>query len=137
MRHDPWPAGSHDARSPRGRSLLPRVVPAVVAGSFAAIGLVVIVSLWSMRGFGAPPLPFKLIGTIMGMVFVVVGCGAAATIARGGRTSQPPPAAPPAAGYECPGCGATLAGDVDVSPHGDVKCAYCDAWFNIHGRRAR
>lgn len=34
--------------------------------------------------------------------------------------------------YECNNCGATLGDDADVSPQGDVKCAYCRQWFNIN-----
>ncbi len=36
------------------------------------------------------------------------------------------------AGYQCDGCGASLAENADVSPHGDVKCEHCGRWFNIH-----
>ena len=34
--------------------------------------------------------------------------------------------------YECTRCGAPLQDRADVSPSGDVKCQYCDAWFNVH-----
>ena len=34
--------------------------------------------------------------------------------------------------FGCPNCGANLAKKVDVSPSGDVKCMYCEQWFNIH-----
>lgn len=34
--------------------------------------------------------------------------------------------------FECPNCGANLAKKADVSPSGDVKCMYCEQWFNIH-----
>jgi hypothetical protein len=35
-------------------------------------------------------------------------------------------------GYACPSCGAALGEKVDVSPMGDVKCAFCGRWFNVH-----
>ena len=35
-------------------------------------------------------------------------------------------------GYACTNCGATLQGEAEVSPSGDVKCSYCERWFNIH-----
>ena len=47
-----------------------------------------------------------------------------------------PPKTPPAAGpgnYVCPHCGGKLT-RVDVSPLGDVKCEFCGAWFNVHGK---
>jgi DNA-directed RNA polymerase subunit RPC12/RpoP len=40
---------------------------------------------------------------------------------------------PSSCGYSCPHCGAPLAVGESISPHGDVKCAHCDCWFNIHG----
>ena len=38
----------------------------------------------------------------------------------------------PKVGYDCPNCGAALGKEADVSPSGDVKCGYCERWFNIH-----
>ena len=34
--------------------------------------------------------------------------------------------------YKCSNCGAGVGSQADVSPSGDVKCKYCDRWFNIH-----
>jgi DNA-directed RNA polymerase subunit RPC12/RpoP len=34
--------------------------------------------------------------------------------------------------YTCKNCGAILGEKADVSPSGDVKCQYCNKWFNIH-----
>ncbi|HVE59795.1 MAG TPA: hypothetical protein VNB22_23485 [Pyrinomonadaceae bacterium] len=34
--------------------------------------------------------------------------------------------------YQCKNCGAALGEKADVSPSGDVKCSYCNKWFNIH-----
>jgi DNA-directed RNA polymerase subunit RPC12/RpoP len=47
---------------------------------------------------------------------------------------QPGPPQTGAVGYQCAHCGATLGEQADVSPHGDVKCAHCGRWFNIHRR---
>ena len=33
--------------------------------------------------------------------------------------------------YSCKSCGASLDKNVDVSPSGDVKCKYCNKWFNV------
>lgn len=35
-------------------------------------------------------------------------------------------------GYDCVRCGAALSKNADVSPSGDIKCQYCNKWFNIH-----
>lgn len=35
-------------------------------------------------------------------------------------------------GYDCARCGAAIGKNADVSPNGDVKCQYCNKWFNIH-----
>lgn len=35
--------------------------------------------------------------------------------------------------YSCKSCGATFGKDVDVSPSGDIKCKYCNKWFNVNG----
>ena len=42
--------------------------------------------------------------------------------------------APVNSGYACPNCGAPLASAADVSPLGDVRCGYCQQWFNVFGR---
>ena len=34
--------------------------------------------------------------------------------------------------YQCPACGARIQDASDVSPGGDVRCAYCNVWFNVH-----
>jgi uncharacterized Zn finger protein (UPF0148 family) len=39
---------------------------------------------------------------------------------------------PGAGTYVCPHCAAPLQGKVDVSPSGDVKCPFCNSWFNVH-----
>ena len=111
----------------------------LISGIFGAVGLLVIVSLWTAEGFGAPPLFFKLFGSLIGSVFVLVGVAGALGLqpkatptesirgaSRGGRQG--------AAQLTCTNCGAALGEGADVSPSGDVKCTYCQRWFNIHGR---
>ncbi len=117
-----------------------RFIGGVFGFAFGGIGLTVLGFLWGHRGFGEPPLFFKLFGSFIALVFVAVG-GAAFFAALKG--------APPSAGkagsagrdaqtgedsrYKCPACGAGLGEGADVSPKGDVKCGYCRQWFNIHG----
>ena len=31
----------------------------------------------------------------------------------------------------CDNCGAKCTNAADISPSGDLKCAYCDTWFNV------
>jgi DNA-directed RNA polymerase subunit RPC12/RpoP len=121
---------------------------------FLGIGITVIVWMWTAEGFGAPPLVFRIFATFIAIAFVAMGGATAYSAARalaGGqvgfhhddlparlqdqhiadnagtdtdRTAQ--------VGYICPGCGAPLTRGADVSPHGDVKCAHCGRWFNVH-----
>lgn len=50
----------------------------------------------------------------------------------GSSLPQPVDAVKSKVGYDCPSCGAALGKEADVSPSGDVKCGYCERWFNIH-----
>ena len=120
---------------------LARFIGAVFGFVFGGIGLTVIGFLWTERGFGEPPLFFKIFGSFIALAFVAVGGTLFFTTLKGQfprsgtATTQPSPTpAPPAVtGYTCPACGARLGEDADVSPKGDVKCGYCRKWFNIHG----
>jgi len=119
--------------------VIARFVPFV----FGLIGVTVIYFLWFGMdgGSGSPPVFFKIFGSLIGSVFCVVGFGAAilgpqkARIGtRRGRTKARRRAQRTGDdGYTCPHCQGGLEARVDVSPSGDVKCAFCDRWFNIHG----
>ncbi len=132
------PRSGHRPPTPGGGPA--RFVGAVFGLAFAGIGLSIIGFLWTARGFGAPPLFFKMVGSFIALVFVAVG-GTAFVSALKGRSPESAarnvqPLQPPdslGGGYVCPGCGARLGEDADVSPKGDVKCGYCRKWFNIHG----
>ena len=107
---------------------------------FGGIGFTVIGFLWGERGFGEPPLFFKLFGSFIALAFVAVGGTILLAAIKGppsqsGNTVSAPPEAAPAdgTGYKCPAFGARLGEGADVSPKGDVKCGYCKQWFNIHG----
>ena len=139
------------AYHPHMTTIISRLIPAI----FGAIGLVMIVALWSAEGFGAPPLLFKVFGSLIASVFVLVGVAgvlglqpkaAAATpstlssaLGAASSTAARPAAATPTAGtprspsqLACTNCGAALGEGADVSPSGDVKCTYCQRWFNVH-----
>ena len=116
-----------------------RFIGGVFGLVFAAIGLTVIVFLWSSGSddFHSPPLFFKIFGSLIAVVFVLVG-GTLGVSALRGKSSLVSPAAgapvtpQPAGGYQCPQCAAPLGPNADVSPSGDVKCSFCGRWFNIH-----
>ena len=138
--------GAHMARPTVNAVVMGRVVGATVGFVFAAIGITVITFLWFGfdSDFGRPPLVFRIFGSLIALVFIVVGgsAGLAAVTANPRLLAGPTaaaaatPACPNllATGgpFTCPHCGAAMSGA--ASPHGDVKCAHCGAWFNIHGR---
>lgn len=115
---------------------------------FASIGVVTIIWLWAQPfgAFGSPPLFFRVFGSLIAIAFVAMGGGSlVGVIASPGPfganvdPTQPlqgdpvdRPASSSGVGYTCPSCGATLSDKADVSPLGDVKCTFCDRWFNIH-----
>lgn len=114
-----------------------RFLGAVFGIVFGGVGLTVITFLWTARGFGEPPLFFKLFGSFIALAFVAFGAtfliGAFKGQSPQSNASPTPPPVAPGTGYTCPACGARLGEDSDVSPRGDVKCGYCRKWFNIHG----
>jgi DNA-directed RNA polymerase subunit RPC12/RpoP len=122
---------------------------------FFGIGISVMVFLWTEKGFGAPPLFFRIFATLIAVPFVAVGgfsaygsiqllrgheaaagrVGALLTRLSDTKTSDEQGAqSQTRVSYTCPACGAPLAHGADVSPHGDVKCPHCGGWFNVHKR---
>src|SRR5829696_6997430 len=136
----PPPEQDSSASSPPEGAGVARFIGAVFGLAFAGIGLTVILSLW-FGGMGDPPVFFKLFGSFIGTVFVAMGGGMAfsAITGRGmmakpggsttaSTTSTPPPSPGSpneARGYTCPHCGGGLDRGADISPMGDVKCAFC------------
>lgn len=119
-----------------------RIVPAAFGAIFAAIGVTVIVFLWTDDEFGEPPVIFRVFGSLIALAFIVFGGAMAISAMTGGASGRSPhlpnaaSPSPSSAAYVCPRCGAPLAKDADVSPMGDVRCGHCNGWFNIH-RSAR
>jgi hypothetical protein len=113
-----------------------RFIGAAVAGIFGVIGLCVIGFMATMdpHEFGTPPLFFRIFASLIGLAFVIVGFGGAAGALRAKAAPHPPGTSAPRTGYQCPHCGAGL-GKAEVSPSGDIKCAYCHKWYNIHAPR--
>ena len=133
-----------------------RILATIMGFLFAGIGVTVLIFLWSFdaHDFGAPPLFFRIFGSFIALGFVAFGSpmGITGLLAKGvslGKAMPGPmpdteaargeetPAEPTAGvGYCCSKCGAPLAKGAEVSPLGDVKCTFCGAWFNIHGRQS-
>lgn len=117
-----------------------RLVGAVIGCVFAGIGICVIGFLWfpSFNSFHSPPLFFRVFGSFIAIPFVVIGSFTAYCSIKA-KGIVPKPDLPRQArqqkksvSYVCPQCNAPLSENIDVSPHGDVKCGYCNSWFNIH-----
>ena len=107
---------------------------------FAGVGVTVLVSIWTADGFGAPPLIFRMVGSFIALAFCTFGVAMAYSSIKCAQEDISPPEPREdfmpqgKKSYSCPHCGAGLGSDAEVSPHGDVKCSYCDRWFNIHTR---
>jgi DNA-directed RNA polymerase subunit RPC12/RpoP len=121
---------------------------------FAGIGITVIVFLWGAprNDFFAPPLFFRVFGTFIALAFVAFGgtmVVAALTSSNGAAkmwqnasdrledaAERPDDVQQDATStvYACSQCGAPLAKGTEISPHGDVKCGYCNCWFNVRGK---
>jgi hypothetical protein len=107
---------------------------------FGFIGLTLLIALWTGMGdFGSPPLFFKVFASFIALAFMIMGFGVPLA-ALSHRTSDDSgtnltsvanPDAQPPVGYKCPHCGAGIEKQ-EVSPSGDVKCGYCQKWYNIH-----
>jgi DNA-directed RNA polymerase subunit RPC12/RpoP len=122
---------------------------------FGGLGLTMLCFLWGAGpdDFGAPPLVFRVFGSLISLAFVVVGF-VAVSGALGGQGLNPdaarqfaalkaalPPVTPTTddvvrvhSSYFCPRCGKPVGTEGDVSPHGDVRCASCAQWFNVRDR---
>jgi len=132
-------------------TLIPRMIFGTFGLAFGGIGITVLLFMWltPFDQFGSPPLFFRIFGSFIALVFVVMGFGTLAGAIAGkgladraaamaqqqrGDLSQSPSDLPPSVGYTCAKCGAPLGADAEVSPLGDVKCSFCHQWFNIHNR---
>lgn len=117
-----------------------RFVGAVIGCVFAGIGITVLGFLWaqSFDSFGSPPLVFRVFGSFVAIPFIAIGSFTAySSIKAKGVLSKTnfqrsESVAGKSGSYTCPKCNAPLSDNIDVSPHGDVKCCYCNSWFNIH-----
>lgn len=128
-----------------------RYIGGFVSCIFGCIGVAVILFLWSQPHgqFGSPPVFFRVFGSFIGLVFVVVGFGntikmiSGSPVDRSGRfnrmgrrpnrfdNGRP---RNQTANWDCPNCGSPLSDDNEISPSGDVKCLHCESWYNVNAR---
>ena len=112
----------------------------VFVSMFGFAGIALLAFLWGpTQGPMEPPWIFRVMGSLIALMFIAMGFGVPITAYRASAqeqtdTPETTPATPdPAkAGYRCHNCGAALGPEQEVSPSGDVKCAYCKRWWNIH-----
>ena len=119
----------------------PPLFALIFMSMFGFIGLAVFIGIWFGTARDFPPLFFKLIASFIAIAFMAVGFGTPISawkdrhVLDAAVQPETPVAeetdAPPTRGYKCPNCGAGL-GPQEVSPKGDVKCTYCQKWWNIH-----
>jgi hypothetical protein len=132
------------------------ISPRLIAIFPAGIGLTVLFALWG-GAFGFAPFIFKVFGSFVACFFIMGGVGIYKTAEklgdprrmaqtlqemqkeltgnqpeRGSSSGETAESSSSKVGYDCPNCGASLGKEADVSPSGDVKCGYCERWFNIH-----
>ena len=121
-----------------------RVMLGIFGVVFGGAGLCFLGAIWSSESDFVPTFA-KLFISLVACAFVAFGgfmvfnaitSGklSAPTIAMSGFDDPRSPLSPVASAtnYVCPNCGAALGEKVDVSPMGDVKCAHCGRWFNVH-----
>ncbi len=128
----------------RGARFMQALFMVIFMGIFMGAGLTVLVHVWSATQFGIQSIPvfFRLFASFIALAFVLIGLrGVIAALSgmsphRGSAYRTDSKSAPRIrkrkTSYVCRHCGATLESGADVSPSGDVKCSYCDSWFNIH-----
>ncbi|HZZ73102.1 MAG TPA: hypothetical protein VFE24_12680 [Pirellulales bacterium] len=134
-------------QGPNRAELLSRLLGAAFGIAFGGVGIAVAVGMWGADAgpFGGAPLLFKVVATLIAIPFIVFGAVAVLACLFGkrglqsgveeGRRAQDLPQQAGPANLHCPNCGAPWgAGAEGASPHGDVKCAHCGAWYNIYGR---
>ena len=115
----------------------PPIFMLVFMSMFGFVGLGMLIFIWSQPS-DFPPLFFKFVASCIAIAFMAMGFGGPLSMLKGrnllnstASNAAETGEAPPAKGYKCPHCGAGLS-QQEVSPSGDVKCAYCQKWWNIH-----
>jgi hypothetical protein len=121
-----------------------RVLIGVFGCVFGGAGLCMLALIWGGES-DFVPVPARLFGSLICVAFLAFGGFMVFGAIAGGKAISPSidlpdaPAGAPStsanpAGYHCPHCAAALGEKADVSPMGDVKCAFCGRWFNVHGK---
>ena len=100
--------------------------------------IAMLVMLWDNDSLGAPPLPMQIFGSLICVAVASAGfCMAYSVItgknlARDKVTKSGNIPDSIQSNYSCRNCGAGIGVDSEISPSGDVKCEYCNSWFNVN-----
>ena len=98
---------------PQNQSPRPPLFMLIFFSMFGFIGVAVLIFLWTAKGFGAPPLIFKVFGSFIALGFMAMGFGLPLTALsksrrksnREVRLDSAQVSKPPSGGYDCPNCG--------------------------------
>jgi DNA-directed RNA polymerase subunit RPC12/RpoP len=115
-----------------------RIVAIVFSIPFIGVPIAMISMLWSNDGFGGPPIAMKIVGSLIcGAVGFAGLCmmfgsifGKAVSTHHAAKTSHLTTSNK--SEYKCSNCGASIGINSDISPSGDVKCQFCNSWFNVN-----
>jgi hypothetical protein len=119
------------------------------------VGITALIFLWGtpFNEFGSPPIFFRIFISFIALNFILVGGRTFLSRIFGGKifgnrfpatpknseeeegaSDLKPNHSETSLNYTCPQCSAPLSNGVEVSPHGDVRCSFCNSWYNIHGK---
>ncbi|MCF7974246.1 MAG: hypothetical protein K9N55_10555 [Phycisphaerae bacterium] len=115
-----------------------RLFAIVFSIPFLGVPIAMISMLWSHDGFGGPPIAMKIAGSLicgavgfagLFMMFTAI-FGKAAS--RHNAVNRSQLTTSKTHEYKCTNCGAGIGVDSDISPSGDIKCQFCNSWFNVN-----
>ena len=116
-----------------------RQFSAIFGIPFLGGGLAMLFMLWG-NDSNFPPLPMKLFGSFVcipvaaagGFIIYSAFFGKDHSVKAPQNTSNTSQkTAVNNDRLNCYQCGAAVGKDTEISPSGDVKCEYCDSWFNV------
>ena len=121
-----------------------RVLMGIFGLVFGGAGVCMLGLIWGSESDFVPMFA-KLFGSLLACAFVAFGgfmvfsafasdklAAPSISMPTSNDPRSPLPPVASAGSYVCPNCGAALGEKADVSPMGDVKCAHCGRWFNVH-----
>jgi len=115
-----------------------RIFLIVFSIPFIGVPIAIISMLWSNDGFGGPPIAMKIAGSLIcGAVgcaglFMMYGSISGKAVSKHNVAKRSHINTSNRSEYKCNNCGASIGVDSDISPSGDVKCQFCNSWFNVN-----